>query len=340
MARYKGAAYQQDTINELCQQAEVFLYGPGFTEYDPNDSLANIQSKAPFDIECIVVGHSWLPELVDEPPLLRNCDFRTAEVPLVAILNKEYNNLHNKLQYLTKNRFNLVFSHHHNSQTFGEAYGLNVVFWPFGFDDKKISNQITEKDIDLAFSGIIQNRTTGVDQTDSRLRVMNEMFYCVSDLPIRKRSNYSDLEIFWNAIPLTSKRYQHFVKYRTAKLLFPRYGYRYLEEVKYYELLARSKIVLNTLSPMELMGPRLFETMASGAVVLAEESSVYAQLFPKSCMVQFKSDLTDYLELIESLIADENLRKKLALEGKTFVSKGHKWSDRVSDMLHKINGLG
>ena len=48
MKIYGWVSYQQDVMDELARQAEVFFYGPGFEGYDEGDSIDGVLAKAPF----------------------------------------------------------------------------------------------------------------------------------------------------------------------------------------------------------------------------------------------------------------------------------------------------
>ena len=56
MMDYKAASYQQDIMNEISKQSIVHFYGPNFIDYDPNDSIDRVLSKAPFDTDLIILG--------------------------------------------------------------------------------------------------------------------------------------------------------------------------------------------------------------------------------------------------------------------------------------------
>ena len=113
MTGYRSASYQQDVMDELAHQAQVHFYGPGFSEYDVNDSINDVLDKVPFEPDFIILGHAWLNDKdgaeVDPHPKLQLA--KTA-IPKIAILNKEYTNLSAKLNYFKKNQFDMGFTHH------------------------------------------------------------------------------------------------------------------------------------------------------------------------------------------------------------------------------------
>ena len=74
MGGYQSASYQQDVMDELSKQANVFFYGPGFSGYDIDDSIDDVLAKSASDPDVIILGHAWLSDLdggtVDPHPRL------------------------------------------------------------------------------------------------------------------------------------------------------------------------------------------------------------------------------------------------------------------------------
>ena len=76
---------------------------------------------------------------------------RKIDVMKVAILNKEYVNLSQKLQFIKKNGFDLAFSHHHDVDAYLKQTGVRFYFLPFGFNQRNFKHEGEIKDIDLMF---------------------------------------------------------------------------------------------------------------------------------------------------------------------------------------------
>ena len=53
----------------------------------------------------------------------------------------------------------------------------------------------------------------------------------------------------------------------------------HLNDKNYEDLLKKSKIFINTLSPADLVSPRFYECMASKTLVLCEKSDIYKKVF-------------------------------------------------------------
>ena len=101
MAGYRSSGYQQEVIDELSRQADVTLYGPGYPGYNRKDTINDVLSKTHFSPGFIIVGHSWLLDgagkEIDPHPAL---GLDSTDVPIFSILNKEYVNLAEKLEFL------------------------------------------------------------------------------------------------------------------------------------------------------------------------------------------------------------------------------------------------
>ncbi|MDA8872021.1 glycosyltransferase [Candidatus Thioglobus sp.] len=328
MKEYKSASYQEDVMDELSKQAEVFFYGPGFLDYNLNDSIENVIEKSPFKIDCIILGHSWLYDRdgaeVDPHPLL---NLSNTKVPKVVILNKEYTNLEAKLAFIRKNYFNIGFTHHHDIKKYTKSTNVEFNFWPFAFGAKKFSSINKEKIFDIGFSGILQNLNKNAGQSDIRVGIMNFFFQTLYDVPLVKKKSYRNIKIFWNSIPRSK------LGRLLSKIL---YKHKFLDSKAYVENLSKTKIYINTLSPMGLISPRFFESMASRSIVLCEASPLYSNIFPKGTYIEFKNDLSDFEEIVQSLLTNNTKKDKIVDKAYKLAYKEHTWEKRVSSLLNLI----
>ena len=330
MARYTSSSYQQEIIDELSRQSFLITYGPGYKGYRLEDNIDDILAKQPTRPDYIWLGHSWLLDGhegdVDPHPRLK---LASTKIPKVAFLNKEYVNLESKLEYYQKNRCDLVFTHHHESSWYSSKTGIPFIFLPFGFDSRKYYCNQSKPTIDMMFSGMLQNQNPLADQSNIRVRIMNKLFHTVNDYPIVKRKAFKNRSILWNSIPRKHRAISH----RIISRLPIFFKHKYLSGLEYAEHLRATKLSLNTLSPKGLISPRVFESMASGAVVLCECSDHYKRLFPSDCFICFQSDLTNLIECVDWFLDHEIERKKIADKAIKFVTENHSWEIRVQKML-------
>lgn len=329
MSDYKAAMYQNDMMEEFRKHAEVIFYGPGFKNFDPKEKIKITINKFG-DADLLIVGHAWLLDkpgsTVDPYPdlCLQDCP-----IPKVIILNKEYTNLNEKLNWIKKNNFLCGFSHHHNIDFYEKKSNVSFKFIPFAFNENlfaKTNEKI--KDIDFSFCGLLKNDYHNSEYTDARILTMKRLFHCIDDIPVLKKAKYKNYTFFWNAIPRK-------VFVRKIATLTKKY-YR-LSNRDYASLQMRSRAFLNTLSPLGLVGPRFFENIASKTLVFCEESNNVKNIFPSECFISFKSDFSDFDEKFEMAISDSVERSKIIESAFDLAFTQHTWKFRVNNMIKTIN---
>lgn len=324
MAAYEWAMYQQDAMSELARQADVVFYGPGFARYSRNDTLADVIARMPAPPDVIVLGHAWLADGANTPiNQYSHIDPASVDIPKVAILNKEYSRLDDKLNELRRCGIRLLLSHHHDAAAFADRAGCPAIFWPFAFDHR-VFYPAGPKSLDLGFSGILQNPTPG-NQSDLRVRIMQELFECDGDLPIRPRADYQALRVVFNALPrdADSRRRNDALKI-----------YRRLSTPEYAQFVRSARIFLCTKSPANLVSPRIFECLASATIPLVEENPVHRLLFDRTWLTEFR-DVHDFREHFLRMLREPPSEARL-LEIAGQMRSLHSWQARVRQMLDAI----
>ena len=329
MASYKSASYQQDVINQIVETEEVYLYGPGYEFYNISDTIDDIILKSSFEPDVIILGHAWLSDKDgDDRDPHPNLQLNKSNIFKVVIFNKEYTNLEHKIKFVKENKFNIGFTHHHDLSLFNKTK-TPFLFWPFAYDSRKFTYHPNSNNIDIGFSGILQNLNKNASQSDTRAKIMNLFYYSFFDVPINKKNKFKELNIYWNSISRST-----FGRYLSI-LLNKR---KYLSDDEYSNLIQNSKIFINTLSPMGLISPRFFECMGSGTLVFCENSKLYNNIFPNDIYVSFNSDLSDFIDKIMFYQSAQKERKKITKKAYEFVSGKHTWENRVNDMIYAIKG--
>ncbi len=328
---YSAAYYQKDVLYFLNKSHDVYTYGPGFSNYNPGDTIQEIISKCEFDPDLICIGHKWLRDsstaAVDPHPSL---DLTETGIPCAIILNKEYTNFDKKIQFIEDNSIPLVFTHHHHATQWTEKYEPEFVFWPFAVNHREFQDFGEDKTYDLSFSGILRNPDPNVPQTDVRIRAQQEMFYSLGELKLALKPAYRDYDIFWRGKPTTKP-------YRILTKILHREGR--LPDDDYKKLYNRSKLAFNTLSPMGLVGTRYYEAMASNSLVFCEESSIYTEhgLFePGKHCITFRNDLNDFEEKLNYFVKNDNERDRIAQQGHDHVLNNHTWKLRINELTSEV----
>jgi spore maturation protein CgeB len=135
------------------------------------------------------------------------------------------------------------------------------------------------------------------------------------------------MNIFWNA--LSRKK----IGYYLSGLLGKR---KHLDVEKYASLMQKTKVCINTLSPMGLVSPRFFECMATGTLVFCEESELYNQIFTDGTYITFRSDLSDFDEKLFHYLNNEDDRNRITKKANAIVKNEHTWAKRIRVMLNAI----
>lgn len=330
MGSYKASHYQIDVIEELARQADVYFYGLDYPDYSPQDSIADVVAKAGFTPDAIIVGHSWLRDIEGQTNFHEHIDLTKTKIPKIAILNKEYVNLPAKLAFIQEIGAIYAFTHHHDVETYSrETGGIPFEFWPFAVNPARLSHVDLNgpRDIDVGFAGILQNQNTHADQTDLRYRIMHRFFFDVFDIPVRKRARYQNLNVFWVSIP--RKRLHQ----KIATLLKVK---KFLPPHEFYQVLGRSKIFLNSFSPMQLVGPRYYDIMAAKSMLFCIKTDLYDRIFRKRCFVEFSPDLSDFDEKLFYYLEHDKERQALVDEAYDMVLRDHTWKVRVERILAQV----
>jgi spore maturation protein CgeB len=333
VADYGAAFYQRDVIDELSRQHEVFLYGPGYADYEERDGLTDVIGKSPFtspDLLCL--GHQWLR---DAPgvPLVRHpqMDLTNSNMPRVMILNKEYARLQEKLSFVRANRMDLVFTHHHAAEKYTRETGVRFVYWPFAVNHHHFKDYGLTKEYDLIFTGLLRNPTWSQTQNDVRVRVQRKLFYTLGQLRLCRRPEYRGYRFFWRAVPSSPL---------IAGLNALVHGERRLPAAEYFRLLNRGRVCLNALSPVNLISTRYYEAMACKCLVFCQESPLYRGLFEEGehC-VTFRDDLSDFAEKLVFYLDHEETRQVIVERAFQHVLTSHTWQKRIAEFTDAIASM-
>jgi spore maturation protein CgeB len=327
---YKSANYQKDFFNTFSKLANVFVYGPGYQNFNRKKNVNDIINfYGPFD--CIFVGHYWLEDgnksMIDPWPLsgLSNTSNKK-----FIILNKEYVNLEKKLQWIRKNKFDYVFSHYQNCQIWESKVQTKFKYLPFAFDDNFFNFSKKKRKYDLAFSGLLQNPGGYNVQSDIRIRILKRLYYTFFNIPLLKKKKYRHLSIFWNTIPTG------FIGKVLSKIFKT---YKFLDKKSYSDIQKNSKVYLNCKSPLNLVSPRYFENIASGCLIFTEKNDELKKVIPKFSYIEFSNDLSNFDKILNKSLNIFKLSEKKRENLARIFKKKHNWNVRVNLVLKIIKSF-
>jgi spore maturation protein CgeB len=327
LKNYKSANYQKEFLKALSKITSVYVFGPGSADFDCDKTVDDIIShKGPFD--CIFVGHYWLQDgdqsQIDPWP---QSDLAKSSHKKFLFLNKEYANLNKKLQWIKKNKFDCVFSHHQNCQIWQSKTKTKFKYLPFAYDENLFNFFENKRKYDLAFSGVLQNPRGNSLQSDIRVRILKKLYYTFFDIPLFKKKKYRHLSIFWNSVP------KNFIGQILSRIFKT---HKFLDIKSYSQIQKNSKIYLNCKSPLNLISPRYFENIASGCLVMTEKNNELKKLLPNLSYIEFFNDLSNFDKVLSKSINLFDSSKKKRKDYAKIIKKKHSWHVRSKEVLKLI----
>jgi hypothetical protein len=299
--------YSSKFLNPLNKYCTITKFGPGYKHFNNNFDLNDIESFYEKKFDFIIIGHHFFNDHPNGPlfDFENNLNFENIKIPIFFFLNKEYKNLKRNLNFIKKINTKGIFSHHHISKVLGQNY----YFIPFGFDQNLININF-EKKIDLFFSGTLKNKTARFTNSN-RISIYNEIYCNFLNFNIKKKK-YKDYKMYWN--DFTKINYYK----KILNFIFPKSIY--LTEKNYYKLLGSSKISFCTLSAFNMVGPRFFESLGSGSLVLCPKSFIYKKysidLTKNIIFFEDKNDFFDKLKRYKDNY--NNLMEQIAINQRLF----------------------
>ena len=329
MRSYSAAFYQQDFLDQLSRQAECRFYGRGYSGFDSSANLPAVIKELNFQPDLVLLGHSFLNDNPNLPLVtMPSIDLAGTDIPVVAMLNKEYTRLEEKVSYLNEIATHLVLTHHHNLEALGVSLNSPSLFVPFAVDPLRFPRGNVNRPYDLGFTGLLQNRGNRALQPDTRIQIMKLLHYTVFGYPLGLRKPYRDLDIVWRSWT-GNYLLDQAARYLTSGGKLP--------NLDYPAALRSARVWLNTPSPLGLVSTRYFECMASGSIVLAQESEGLHRLFPRDVLRTF-GNLSDFVAVLEDILEDDTGRANTAEAAYEWVMQGHTWQLRVREVLGAIEG--
>ena len=354
MENYSSASYQQDLINSLSKKCKIIFWGPGHSGFDVKFNLDNIKTK--FSInkdDAIIVGHSWLSDIplsdnvnlknyykwIDNKIINKNSleycgelNFFEHPGPKIFLMNKEYVSLQEKLDFAKKNNFDYIITSNTDYKKYEKKTNLKFVFFPYAISNDFLLRESYKKKYDLFFSGLIQNqyfsRLTKIKS--KRLEIQKKLFFNVFDLPILRKTQNFKGKVFWNSY--TGVQFKDLILKVLKK-------YKRLSKPAYIRKLHESKIVLNTLSPANLIGPRFYETMASKAICLAENSEIINQVFtPMEHYVPI-NNFDEFFDKLNFCLSDSPKIEYIKNNAYNYVISNHTYDIRAEKIISLISDI-
>ena len=322
----KGIYYEQFTQAIKKASKSFFHYGPGTSYYCSSHTMNNIleiyfqeNKKLP---QLILFGFGWENDTYSENGYDSNIHgtnlgLSNIKIKKAFIINKEYKNLQQKLDFLKNNKFDAGFTVHHKFDEFSKIANTTFYQLPFAANREIFKDYKQEKTIDLGFSGNMFNY--GIYKNTN---IMGEYFQNIREKIFNelKQEKYKNLRLWWNS--------------NSGNFL---YGERYAK------LINRSKIWLNTPSAIQIVGTRFYEVIACNTLLFCRESNegIYNNLGfedEKTC-VMFKTDLSDFEEKLFYYLKNEEERNIIIGNAYQMFLERHTWEHRANFVLEKMKNI-
>ena len=333
---YKGAFYQSDIIKSLQINNNVFFYGPGYKDYNTNDTAETIIQKTNVKIDLIIFLHNSIQE--DKSNLFSFFpNFENINITKIYFLNKEYMNLNKKINFARENKINYIITHHHKNKLYENMSGVKCFFMPFAVSKKYLIINYTKfknRPIDIFSSGQIYNHQqikNSYYYAYNKLPLYKEFYHMTFSVPIKKKKKYFDKEIKF------FPDYQGHPFYRKwlYRLKSRNLNAAKIDSNEYYEYLGSSKICFTALSSMDLVTPKIFESMMVGTLTFSNSSEIYKHpsLQLEDYLVQFK-DKEDFSSKINHYMYNPNQSQEIIDKAHKNCIENHTWEVRIEKLMN------
>jgi spore maturation protein CgeB len=231
------------------------------------------------------------------------------KIPLYIILNKEYERLNEKLNWIKKIKPKKVFTVHHSFKKYEEICQIPFCKIMWSADHNVFKKYNEDYKHDLFFSGVIRK-----EQTDNLRNKINNKLDLIK--------NYNIL--------------MKVAVFKNDKLIGKLNTFNLSD---YANNIQNSKIALTTTGPGDLVGTRYFEIMASNkALILCNimPIEVYEDiLIDKFNCVMF-GDENDFIEKFKYYIEHEEERMKIVNQAYKYFLEKHTWDHKVKHLLDNL----
>ena len=334
--RYRSGYYHEDWIRAFRKYGECYVYGEGYPDYDPRDTIEDVFAKSPFEkgqIDLIVVGTSWENEDEDNPESDPHPNIKLGhlDIPHIFLLNKEYKKLEAKLRYAVENRFDLVCTVHHDYEKWAQQTGLRFLQVPFAANPERFRDFGLPKRYDFGFTGGLHTRWTDIRYRVKELLFVNPQIKTNLSLarPFKQnpiKPQFRKYRIYWAEWGAGVFRGRDLLGRRVVP-----FG------PKYAKLLNMCKSFLCTPSAIGIIGTRFFECMATKALILCPRSGHYGDLLKDSynCLM-FEPDLSDFTEKLDAAAKGGGEIKHIVETAYKDFLKKHTYEHRVRTILREL----
>ncbi len=298
----KPSLYHTDILDTFNNLYDTFMYGPGFSYYRSSDSIQDIIKKSGMIPDIIVLGTARILYT------LRISGLDRIDIPKIIFLNKEFQDLNMKLDFIKEHNMSLV-STILNKNIYAEwekKVGIPFIQTPHGIFIDKFKRSYTDRVYAFGFAGALFE---GFNVTHRRRA--KQFIFEDTDLS----SNYN---ILWR-----DEKSEEGLFYGDA----------------YGEMLNNCTMFLSTLSPMGIIGLRFYELSATGTLILCPKDEYDGVFVDGVNCVMYEDNAVDFKEKFEFYISSRTERDKIVDQAYKDIREKHTWEQRITHLMEAINNV-
>jgi len=292
-------SYYNDMVTFLGKHCHLKLASDSFDHA--------IDSFAP---DAVLVGFSHTSGAKRHRQIILNTD-----LPVFVILNKEYDDLEDKLNWIKLLAPNRFFTVHHDFEQFGKITNIPCDRIMWSANQAIFKRYDLDYKYDLFFSGVVRPEQTG----DMRSRVLSKL---------------DSLNNFRLMIKASYFANDKMTPYHSFDMLDYSFDIR-----DYAKTINHSKIALTTTGPADLVGTRYFEIMASRkALLFCNEmpSNVYGDMLIDGYNCVMFANENDFIEKFHYFVEHEHERALIVENAYQKFMKELTWDHQVLSLLGKL----
>jgi glycosyltransferase involved in cell wall biosynthesis len=268
-------------------------------------SKINQTSDLPQNFDIILLGFSYTSGGIPDNII------HDSKIPLGIILNKEYQDLEGKLEWIKNTKPNFVLTVHHEFQEMSQKTNIPFYRIMWSANTSVFKNYLIPYLYDFSITGVIRKEQT---------------------------SNWRS-QIYENLNRLENKKYRIF---KNVRLQEENYSGKMLGHLEYAKVLSASKIFLATTSPADLISTRYFEAMAVARCLIIT-NRMSSKVFDTYLIEDFNcimfDTLDEFFEKVEYYLEHEEARLKIVSQAYYYFQKNLTWkkqSENITHLLHKF----
>lgn len=337
---FNEGAYHNDLVLAVKDISESYVYGPGYKDYDINDNLSDVLSKANWllkDIDYIITGTSWDKYVqYNKGNPHHRIDFSTVEGPItIHFLQNEYKDVDIKLKYVEEQRFDYVVSAYETGtyDEWSKETGIKVIYSKLAINLKVFRDYRKKRRYDFMFTGELHKQ-----YLPDRYSVKKELFsrtQLVGGYEIKSNIGFYRLLSIINPIKRKYRKYKIYwaERHRFSVSILGRTLTPHGEQ--YVRLLNSAKVSLCTFSANRQFGLRFYELMSTGTLILCPKDDYDGILEDGKNCIMFAKDMSDFEEKLAIAIDNDDYRNMITENAKK-EAMNQDYQHRLYDVFREI----